>query len=184
MASAIGRDAEAFARLMLQTVERLGQDDWVRAQTVLEQTIADHPDHPFVAHLEARPGRRLTVMGWVERLRATEFGHIERRKGRHAPVSYRAGPPKIALDLQLPFDAPPSHPLLSQRRAAEAQRERTTSARHAALTERVPNSPWRRRLPRPTEVGHELDVAAHSLRRWWERLRTRLAALAAGPARR
>ena len=62
MAQPLARNAEDFARLLLQTVERLGQDgDWVRARDAFDRAVADHPDHAFVAHLKAKPARRIGV---------------------------------------------------------------------------------------------------------------------------
>ena len=126
MAQSPARDAEDFARLLLQTVERLGQDgDWVRAREAFDQAVADHPDHAFVAHLKAKPARRIGVFAAAERLREAEFPHIERRKvgtRRNAPVMYRVGGARLGLDLQLPYDVPASHPLLARRRAAMAAR--------------------------------------------------------------
>jgi hypothetical protein len=87
----------------------------------------------------------------------------------------------VRLDLQLPYEAPPSHPLLNQRRAAEARREQP-SARRSAMTEDAPSSPWRRRLlPRrlPVPPGG-LEQAWSSVRQCWGRLRAAVAGLATG----
>lgn len=153
MAQTLASDAEDFARLLLQTVERLGQDgDWVRARDAFEQAVADHPDHACVAQLKAKPARRIGVFAAAERLREAEFPQIERRKvgtGRNAPVMYRAGGPRPGLDLQLPYEVPASHPLLARRRTATAAAHTGfVSARRAALTAPQPSSPWRRRLLR------------------------------------
>jgi hypothetical protein len=60
MAWSLARDAEDFARLILQTVERLSQDGgWVPAGQALEQTLAEHPDHAYVGKLRAKPTRRI-----------------------------------------------------------------------------------------------------------------------------
>jgi len=174
MAQPIARDAEDFARLVLRTVERLGQGgEWVSAREAFERTVADHPDHPWLGHIAAKPGRRIGLSAITERLRAAEFPSIERRKEgprRNAPVLYRVGPAPVTLDLQLPQDAPASHPLVTRRRAVEAQSERATSARRIALTEPAARSPWRRRLlPRATGASQEVESALRSLRRWWQR---------------
>ena len=99
MARSLARDAEDFARLMLQTIERLSQDgSWIRATDAFEQALSDHPDHAYVAQLRAKPTRRIGLSAVVERVRMAEFPHIERRKAgnrRNAPVFYRiarAGP--------------------------------------------------------------------------------------------
>src|SRR5690606_34494472 len=93
MARPLARDAEDFARLMLQTTERLGRDGgWVRATDAFERTLSEHPDHPWVAQVREKPTRRIALSAAVERLRVAEFPHIERRKTgnrRNAPVSYR-----------------------------------------------------------------------------------------------
>jgi len=189
MAQPIVRDAQDFARLMLRTVERLGRSgEWVPARDAFERTVADHPDHPWLGQIAAKPGRRIGLSVTLERLRAAEFPDIERRKAgprRNAPVLYRVGPAPVALDLQLPHDVPPSHPLVTRRRAVEAQLERSTSARRAALTDREPKSPWRRRLlPRAAGASPSVETAARSLRRWLRRLRALGLTLAAGLARR
>jgi hypothetical protein len=91
----------------------------------------------------------------------------------------------VALDLQLPHDPAPSHPLVTRRRAVEAQSERGTSARRIALTEPEARSPWRRRLlPRATAASQGVESAVRSLRRWARRLRALGLTLAAGLARR
>ena len=97
MAQSPARDAKDFARLLLQTVERLSQDgDWVRAREAFDQAVADHPDHAFIAQLKAKPARRIGVFAAAERLREAEFPHLERRKvgtGRNTLVMYRAAAP-------------------------------------------------------------------------------------------
>lgn len=182
MARSLARDAEDFARLMLQTVERLGQDGgWVRSRTAFEQTIADHSDHAFVAQIKAKPTRRIGLSSAAERLRKAEFAHIERRKvgtRRNAPLMYRIARPDAGLDLQLPYDVAPSHPLLIKRRADGAAQGEPVSARRAALTEPPPQSPWRRRLLRRVNLAAAAD-RAWPLRLWWARLRGLAGALAA-----
>jgi hypothetical protein len=182
MARSLAGDAEDFARLMLQRIERLGQDGgWVRARDAFEQTVADHPDHVYVAQIKAKPTRRIAFSAAAERLRTAEFAHIERRKvgtRRNAPVMYRLARPDPGLDLQLPYDVAPSHPLLIKRRADEAARGEPVSARRTALTEPRPHSPWRRRLlRRVTTAG--TGVPAWTVRLWWARLRGLAGALAA-----
>lgn len=180
MARPLARDAEDFARLMLQTVERLGQDGgWVRAADAFAQTLAGHPDHPYVAQLEAKPVRRIGLSAIAERVRAAEFPHIERRKAgarRNAPLSYRVARPDPALELHLPYDLAPSHPLLVQRRAAEAE---PASTRRAALTAAPPNSPWRRRLLRRPTIPCPDQATPWSPRLLWARLCGLVAVLAA-----
>ena len=180
MARSLARDAEDFARLMLHTVERLGEDGgWVRAAHAFEQTLAAHPDHVYVAQLKAKPTRRIGLSAVVERLRVAEFPHLERRKAgtrRNAALFYRIARPEPALELQLPYEVAPSHPLLVQRRAASAE---PVSARRTALTEAAPNSPWRRRLLiRPTDApaGH---APSWSPRLFWARLCGLVSVLAA-----
>jgi hypothetical protein len=185
MAQSVARDAEDFARLVLQTVERLGLDgDWVRARDAFDQAVADHPDHAFVARLKAKPARRVGVFEAAERLREAEFPQIERRKvgtGRNAPVMYRAGGPRPGLDLQLPYEVPASHPLLVRRRADTTARPKLVSARRAALTAASPSSPWRRRLlRRVSAAGGAIAPARWSVRLWWTRLRAAVSAFAIG----
>jgi hypothetical protein len=189
MAQPIARDAEDFARLLLQTVERLGAGgEWVAARDAFERAAADHPDHPYLGHLAAKPGRRIGLSAVTERLRAAEYAHIERRKAgtkRNTPVLYRTGQPTVELGVQLPQEAPSSHPLVTKRRAVEEQIERESSARRIALTEPAAKSPWRRRLlPRPGAASTGVTQATRALRRWWRQLHGLVASVSGGPARR
>jgi hypothetical protein len=189
MAQSLARDADDFARLMLQTVERLGHGGgWVRARELLDRAVADHPDHVFVAQLEAKPARRIGLFAAAERLRAAEFPHIERRKAgtrRNAPVMYRIGRPDPGLDLQLPYEVPASHPLVVQRRADAAARAEPVSARRTALSAPPPTSPWRRRLLRRVAIaGEAVAPASWSVRAWWTRLCAAASALASGVNKR
>jgi hypothetical protein len=184
MARSLARDAEDFARLMLHTVERLGQDGgWVRAGQAFEQTLAAHPDHVYVALLKAKPSRRIALSAIAERVRAAEFPHLERRQAgarRNAPLFYRVARPGPALNLHLPYEVAPSHPLLVQRRTAGAE---PVSARRAALTAAPRSSPWRRRLRRrPTDPCP--NQTPWSPRLCWSRLCALLAALAAAVTQR
>jgi hypothetical protein len=130
-------------------------------------------DHAYTIQLRAKPSRRIGLSGIVERLRTAEFPHIERRKAgkrRNAPVFYRIGRPGPGLDLHLPYDVAASHPLLVQRRT-EATPGEPGSARRAALTERSPKSPWRRRLLlRPAAVAATIAPWPDLLRSLWTRL--------------
>jgi hypothetical protein len=179
MARSLARDAEDFARLMLQTVERLSQDGgWVRAADAFEQTLAAHPDHAYVGQLKAKPSRRIGLSAVAERIRAAEFPHLERRQARarrNAPSFYRIARPGPALHLHLPYEIPPSHPLVVQRRAVGAK---PVSARRAALTKGPPNSPWRRRLRRRPTHPHAHRPPSWSPRLLWARLYGLLAGLA------
>jgi hypothetical protein len=180
MARSLARDAEDFARLMLQTVERLGQDgSWVRAAQAFEQTLADHAEHVYVAQLKAKPTRRIGLSAIAERIRTAEFPHLERRQAgarRNAPLFYRIARRDPGLDLRLPYEVPPSHPLLVQRRAAAAE---PVSVRRLALTEGPPSSPWRRRLRlRPTNLAGDQGLG-WSPRLLWARLCALVSGLAA-----
>ena len=181
MARSLARDAEDFARLMLHTVERLGQDGgWVGAAQALEQTLAEHPDHAYVAQLQAEPARGIGLAAVAERVRVAEFPHLDRRKAglrRDAPVCYRIARPGPALTLHLPYEIAPSHPLLAQRRTVGAE---PVSARRAALTETPPKSPWRRRLLRRPTTACPDRAPFWSPRQFWARLHRVIAALAVG----
>jgi hypothetical protein len=184
MARSLARDAEDFARLMLQTIEQLSQDGgWIRGTDAFDRALNDHPDHAYVAQLRAKPTRRIGLSAAVERLRMAEFAHIERRKAgnrRSAPVFYRIARPGPGLDLQLPYEVAASHPLVVQRRAETAPRE-PGSARRAALTERPPKSPWRRRaLLRRAAAATAIEPWPPLLRLWWARLLGVLATMTAG----
>jgi hypothetical protein len=185
MARSLARDAEAFARLMLQTVERLGQDgSWVRAAHAFEQTVAEHPDHVYVARLQAKPSRRIGLSAITERIRAAQFPHLERRQAgarRNAPLFYRIARADPALQFRLPYDVAPSHPLLVQRRAASAE---PISTRRAALTEGPPSSPWRRRLRRRPTNSCADRAPPWSPLLLWARVRDLVLVLAATVARR
>jgi hypothetical protein len=183
MARSLARDAEDFARLMLQTIERLSRDgSWIRATDAFEQTLSNQPDHAYIIQLRAKASRRIGLSGIVERMRTAEFPHLERRKAgnrRNAPVFYRIGRPGPGLDLQLPYDVAASHPLLVQRRTEAAPGE-PGSARRAALTERPPKSPWRRRLLlRPAAVAATIAPWPDLLRSLWTRLLGGVATIAA-----
>jgi hypothetical protein len=185
MARSLARAAEDFAQLILRTVERLGQSGgWVPAGEALERTLAEHPDHAYVAQLRAKPARRISLSAITERVRASEFPHLERRKAgirRNAPVFFRIARPNPALNFHLPYEVAPSHPLLVRRRVARAK---PVSARRAALTAAAPKSPWRRRvLLRPT-VTPGGAVSHWPARLFWARLSAAIAAFAAGRTRR
>ena len=174
MARSLARDAEDFARLMLQTIERLtGDGSWIRATDAFEQTLSSLPDHPYIVHLQAKPTRRIGLSRIVERVRMAEFPHIERRQAggrRNAPVFYRIARSGPGLDLQLPYEVAASHPLLVQRRADVAPVE-PGSARRAALTAGPPKSPWRRRLRlRPAAAAAVIEPWPELLRSLWTRL--------------
>ncbi len=191
MARSSARDAENFARLLFQTVERLGASgEWVPARQAFAQTVADHPEHPYALHLEAKPARRTGLATAAERLRAAEFPSIERRKAgssRNAPVFYRVVRAPVALGLQLPPQVAPDHPLVKKRRAARAAGDQPVSARRTRMTAPGPKSPWRRRLlTRPIielHVPSGLEAASQSLRHWWDRLRVAVLDAAAGARR-
>jgi hypothetical protein len=185
MARSLARDAEDFARLMLQTIEQLSREGgWIRGTDAFDQALNDHPDHAYVAQLRAKPTRRIGLSAVIERLRLAAFPHIERRKAgnrRNAPVFYRIARAGPGLDLQLPYEVAASHPLVVQRRTEAAPRERG-SARRAALTEAPPKSPWRRRvlLLRPAAAAAAIEPWPPLLRLWWARLLGVLATMTAG----
>jgi hypothetical protein len=140
--------SEDFARLVFRTVEQQGADGWMRYRDALDVTMDAHPDHPYVAYVKEKPGRRLGLATVAERIREAEFGHIHRQRApgkKNAPVYYRVGRPGAAMDLDLPFVAPANHPLRLKRRWFEGEAG-APSGRYAALTRPEPTSPWRRRL--------------------------------------
>jgi hypothetical protein len=140
-------DIEDFARLLFRTVEQRGRDGWVRYSDALDLTMEAHPDHPYVAYVKEKPGRRLGLAAVAERIREAESAHIDRRRAsdkKNAPVHYRVSRTGASLDLELPFAPPPNHPLRLKRRWFEG--EAGAPARYTALTRPEPASPWRRRL--------------------------------------
>ncbi len=191
MARPIARDAEDFARLMLRMLEQQGE--WLAGRELFERAAARHPEHPYLAHVAARPARRSALNATLEALCAAEFPHLEQRKDgarRNAATLYRDARPAaavepqahVSLDLHLPYETPASHPLLDERRAAEARGEQPASSRRSAMTVSSPRSPWRRRLlPLPLPLPRRgLEQAWHSVRECWERLRAALAGFATG----
>ena len=167
MAQSPARDAQDFARLMFQTIERLGQDGgWVRARAAFDQTAADHPDHVYVARIEARPARRIGSYAAAERVREAEFPHIERRKvgtRRNAPVMYRSVGPTSGSTCTSPRHA--AEPPAPGRRRAGMRRAPRRLGAPRCLDRSAPNSPWRRRLlRRVTAAGGALGPASWSLR--------------------
>jgi hypothetical protein len=196
MAKSIARDAEDFARLLFQTVERLGErGDWVPARTAFAQTVADHPEHPYSLYLKEKPARRIGLAAIAERLRTAEFPKIERRKAgapRNAPVFYRVMRAPGGLGLQLPSEVAPDHPLVKQHRATSAAAGQPASARRSQMIEPGPKSPWRRRLlvrpialhvPGGLNLPDGLGAASRSLRQWWGRLRVTVSEIAAAARR-
>jgi hypothetical protein len=141
-------DSENFARLLFRTVEQQGQGGWMRYRDALDATMDAHPEHPYVAYVKEKPGRRLGMAAVAERIREAEFAHIERQRApgkKNAPVYYRVGRPGASMELDLPFAAPANHPLRLKRRWFEGEAG-APSGRCAALTQPEPLSPWRRRL--------------------------------------
>jgi hypothetical protein len=190
MAQSIARDAEDFARLLFQTVERLGDSgEWVPARTAFAQTVADHPEHPYSLYLKEKPARRIGLAAVAERLRSAEFPRIERRKAgapRNAPVFHRVGRAPSTLDLKLPHQVAPDHPLVKKHRAAAAAAGEPVSARRNQMIGLGPKSPWRRRLlvrPIALHLPGGFEAASRSLRQWWERLRVTVSGLAASARR-
>jgi hypothetical protein len=191
MARSIARDAEDFARLLFRTVERLGErGEWVPARQAFAETVAEHPEHPYALYLKAKPSRRTGLATVAERLRSAEFPTIERRRAsspKNAPVFYRVVRAPAELDLQLPPQVAPDHPLVKKHRAASAAGDQPVSVRRTRMTEPGPKSPWRRRLlTRPLieiHVPSGLEAASQSLRHWWDRLRVAVSEVAAGARR-
>ncbi len=195
MAKSIARDTEDFARLLFQTVEQLGErGNWVPARAAFAQTVADHPEHPYSLYLKDKPARRIGLAAVAERLRTAEFPTIERRKagGRNAPVFYRVVRAPVGLDLKLPPEVAPDHPLVKKYRAASAAAGEPVSARRTRMTEPGPKSPWRRRLlvrpiqlhmPGGLHLPGGLGAASQSLRQWWDRVRITVSVIAAGARR-
>jgi hypothetical protein len=142
MAATVAAQTRDFARRFLEVVLELGRDDWLSAKDAFERTIAAHPDHPYVAYVQANRARRAGFSAAAERIREQEFPQIERRKvgtQRNAPVYYRVGRRDAAFSLELPYDVPPSHPLRTAREPSRGNPLRREPAQREA------RSPWRRR---------------------------------------
>ena len=186
MASTVTADTEDFARRMFRLVEALagaggGDGEWLAARDAFDQTLAAHPEHPYVAYLAGHRARKAGFAAVAERIREAEFPQIERRKrgtARNAPVLYRVGGPGVSLDLQLPYVSPPSHPLLSRRRQSAGDGEPALPARLMALTDPAPRSVWRRRLSaRWREERRQADAGNWPPQPWWPQLKRALGRL-------
>jgi hypothetical protein len=174
MATTVAAQTRDFARHFLQVVLELGRDDWVSANAAFERTIAAHPDHPYVAYVQANRARKAGFSASAERIREQEFPQIERRKvgtRRNAPVFYRVGRRDAAFSLDLPYDVPPSHPL----------RTATEPARGNPLRREPPpreaRSPWRRRQSNRRTVPTTSSDAPQRSATWWRNLADRAAGL-------
>jgi hypothetical protein len=177
MASTVTAQTRDFARRFFQVVLELGGGDWLTANDAFERTVAAHPDHPYVAYVQANRARRAGFSATAERVREREFPQIERRKAgtrRNAPVLYRVGRGDAALSqlsLDLPYEVPPSHPL----RAATAV-ARGNPLRRAP--EPAPaRSPWRRRQRRRRPMPDGSPGAPSRSAIWWRKLAAGAAAL-------
>lgn len=99
MARTVTADAEDFARFFFRLIEERGSGGaWLAARDVLEQAASAHPTHPFVEALAENPGRRVVFSAAAERVRRSDFAHIERKKRgtrRAAPVFYRLSRPML-----------------------------------------------------------------------------------------
>jgi hypothetical protein len=173
MASTVAAQTRDFARRFFEVVLALGHDDWVSAQDAFEGALAAHPDHPYVASLQANRARRADFGAAAERVRAKEFPQIERRKAgtrRNAPVLYRVGRASAGFSLQLPYDVPPSHPLRS---AAESPRSNPLRREPGPQDA---GSPWRRRQAVRRAVP-DSSSGTPSSAGWWQKLTGDAAAL-------
>jgi hypothetical protein len=174
MAATVAAQTRDFARRFLEVVLERGRDDWLSAKDAFERTIAAHPDHPYVAYVQANRARRAGFSAAAERIREQEFPQIERRKlgtRRNAPVFYRVGRPDATFSLELPYDVPPSHPLRTAREPSRGNPLRREPAQAAA------RAPWRRRLGRRrTGEGPSSALPGRSAG-WWQKLAERAAKL-------
>jgi hypothetical protein len=173
MAGTVAAQTRDFARRFFQMVLELGGGGWVAASDAFERTLTAHPDHPYVAYLQANRARRAGFSAAAERVREQEFPQIERRKAgtrRNAPVFYRIGGPGRAFQLDLPYEVPSSHPL------------RATGTPRGNPLRREPEpaearSPWRRRLSRRRTSQDTSTAAPRSSADWWQKLSRRAAGL-------
>jgi hypothetical protein len=164
MASTVAAQTRDFARRFFAVVQELGREDWVPANDAFERTIAAHPDHPYIAYIQANRARRAGFSAAAERIREAEFPQIARRKAgtrRNAPVFYRVGSADAAPSLDLPYDVPPGHPLRVATEAAKGNPLRREAEQPEA------RSPWRRRQSsRRAAASNEASSAGA----WWQRL--------------
>ena len=168
MASTAAAQTRDFARRFLQVVLELGREDWVSANDAFERTITAHPDHPYVAYVQANRARRAGFSAAAERIREQEFPQIERRKvgtRRNAPVFYRTrrpgSPSPCNLNLDLPYRVPPSHPLRTSAKTGSALRQ--------APEQQERRSPWRRRLA-ARRLRPDASSGAATLALCWQKL--------------
>jgi hypothetical protein len=174
MATTVAAQTRDFARRFLEVVLELGRDDWLSANDAFERTIAAHPDHPYVAYVQANRARRAGFSAAAECIREQEFPQIERRKvgtRRNAPVYYRVGRREAAFSLELPYDVPPSHPLRTAREPSRGNPLRRESAQAAA------RAPWRRRLHRRRTSESPSSARPRWSAGWWQKLVGRAAKL-------
>ncbi len=165
MVSTVVAQTRDFARRFFAVVEELGRENWVPANDAFERTIAAHPDHPYIAYIQANRARKAGFSAVAERIREAEFPQIARRKAgtrRNAPVFYRVGSPDAAPSLDLPYDVPPSHPLRAATETAKCNPLRREPEPPEA------RSPWRRRQgSRRAAASSSEDPSAGA---WWQRL--------------
>jgi hypothetical protein len=174
MATTVAAQTRDFARRFLEVVLELGRDDWLSANDAFERTIAAHPDHPYVAYVQANRARRAGFSAAAECIREQEFPQIERRKvgtRRNAPVYYRVGRREAAFSLELPYDVPPSHPLRTAREPSRGNPLRREPGQAAA------RAPWRRRLGRRRTGGDPASALPGRPAGWWQKLAERAAQL-------
>jgi hypothetical protein len=162
MASTVAAQTRDFARRFLEVVQELGRENWVAANDAFERTVSTHPDHPYVAYLQANQARKAGFSAAAERIRLEEFPQIERRKAgtrRNAPVFYRIARPDVGFSFALPYDVPASHPLRTAKPPRGNPMRRPPEAREA-------RSPWRRRQGsrRPAASANAASSG------WWRKL--------------
>ena len=92
MASERAAAALDFARTVLRLVEHLGRDGRpVALRAALDKAVAALPDHAHARGRQEKPSRRIGFGAVIERVRATEFPHVERQpaNGRRSAVHFR-----------------------------------------------------------------------------------------------
>jgi hypothetical protein len=79
LAAGIRVHEEEFARTMMRIVDST-DGDWIPAADVFRRAKAEAADNAYVAYIATNSGRQKGLTSTLDRVRTSEFPHIERRK--------------------------------------------------------------------------------------------------------
>ncbi len=168
METTLAAQTRDFARRFFTLIEELDSEDWLSANDAFARTLSTHPNHPYAAYVQGNRARRASFSAAAERVRQAEFPQIERRKAgtrRNAPVFYRTWRPGTGMSLDLPFQAPPSHPLRATLESNHPLRRDPEAAE--------PGSPWRRRADALRTRSDAPDEDQGAIAGWWQAITAR-----------